>query len=260
MSRTCSSHGVIPAIALLAYVLGSSWLLPGVFAQETTADFIATADRILAETPSFPDALERAIPIYRTAIERDPNNPIAYRKLAWSCFEFGELAEEDPLEWYRCGQEAAERSLALDEANADAHFLFAATTGLLAAQLPFWRVSPTTPLTLEQHLSRALALDSEHARALNMMGMLLNEVPGPLRALMEGEKEQAEGYLTRAVEVAPNSTRVRLLLAEYYHELGRPELAEEQAQRIIAETAPEEPWLWRHKHKPDAEALLKAME
>ena len=93
-----------------------------------------------------------------------------------------------------------------------------------------------------------------------MMGMLLNEVPGPLRLFLHGEKEQAEGYLTQAVDVDPTSTRLRLLLAEYYHVIGKPRLAIEQAKMILRMTGPKEPWLWNNKHKLDAQALLRKLE
>ena len=252
---------------LLAQILhvGSSLLVMFVFtvgmatntyAGQAALELIEHAEQILRDTPSYPDALEQAIPLYRAATEQCLEHALPYRRLAWACLEFGVVGEEGKAEWYRCGQDAARRALELDEANAEAHFLYAATTGLLSEQLPFWRISPKMPFDLERHLLRALALDPNHARALNMMGMLLNEVPGPLRMLLQGKKEEADGYLTQAVDVDPTSTRLRLLLAEYYHESGKPHLAAEQAKLILSATKPKEPWLWHHKHKPDAQTLL----
>ncbi len=241
------------------------WLCVGGIGTNTSTsqaaqELIAQAEQILRDASSYPDALEQVIPLYRAAIERHPEHALPYRRLAWACLEFGGLVEEGQTEWYRCGQQAAERALELDEANAEAHFLYAATTGLLSEQLPFWRISPKTPFELEQHLSRALALGPKHARALNMMGMLLNDVPGPLRIFLNGKKKQAEGYLIQAVDADPTSTRLRLLLAEYYRESGKPRLAAEQAKMILGMTDPKEPWLWRNKHKPDAQALLRKLD
>lgn len=240
------------------------WLCGGIgantYAGQAALELIEQAEQILRDTSSYPDALEQVIPRYRAAIERHSEHALPYRRLAWACLEFGGLLEEGQTEWYRCGRDAAKHALELDEANAEAHFLFAAAKGLLAEQLPFWRLSPKTPFDLERHLLRALALDPNHARALNMMGMLLNEVPGPLRLLMEGKKEEAEGYLIRAIEAAPNSTRLRLLLAEYYDELSKPQLAAAQAQHILSETNPKEPWLWQNSFKPDAQTLLHKLE
>ncbi len=230
------------------------------YAGQALPELIEQSEQILRDTLSYPDALEQVIPLYRAAIERNPKHAVLYRRLALACLEFGELLEEGAAEWYRCGHDAAKRALELDEANAEAHFLFAATKGLLAEPLPFWRISPKTPFDLERHLLRALELDAAHARALNMMGMLLNEVPGPLRALMKGNKGEAEGYLLRAVKADPTSTRQRLLLAEYYDELGNSHLAAEQAKMILGTTAPKESWLWQNKFKPDAQALLDKLE
>ncbi|HHZ83365.1 MAG TPA: hypothetical protein EYN18_06410 [Nitrospirales bacterium] len=258
LRRTFSRERVVAGVLLL-------WLCVGVGGANTSAgqtvqELIEQAEQVLRAHSSYPDALAQVIPLYRAAIERNSKKALLHRRLAWACLEFGGLVEVGHTEWYRCGQQAAERALELDETNAEAHFLYAATTGLLSEQLPFWRISPKTPFELEQHLSRALALDPKHARALNMMGMLLNEVPGPLRLFLHGEKEQAEGYLTQAVDVDPTSTRLRLLLAEYYHEAGKPRLAAEQAKMILGMTAPKEPWLWHNKHKLDAQALLRNFE
>ena len=247
----------VVAVVLLLFVGG---ICANTYASEAEQKLIEQAEQVLRDTSSYPDALEQVIPLYRAAIERHSEHALPYRRLAWACLEFGGLVEEGKAEWYRCSQDAAKRALELDEANAEAHFLFAATTGLLSEQLPFWRISPKTPFELEQHLLRALALDPHHARSLNMMGMLLNEVPGPLRLFLHGEKEQAEGYLTQAVDVDPTSTRLRLLLAEYYHETGKPLLAAEQAKMILGTTDPKEPWLWHNKYKPDAQALLHKLE
>ena len=204
LRRTFSRERVVAGVLLL-------WLCVGVggantSASQTVQELIEQAEQVLRAHSSYPDALAQVIPLYRAAIERNSEKALLHRRLAWACLEFGGLVEVGHTEWYRCGQQAAERALELDETNAEAHFLYAATTGLLSEQLPFWRISPKTPFELEQHLSRALALDPKHARALNMMGMLLNEVPGPLRLFLHGEKEQAEGYLTQAVDVDPTST------------------------------------------------------
>ena len=246
--------------SLLLLVVFTVGMAANTYASQAALEVIEHAEQILRDTPSYPDALEQAIPLYRAAIELHPEHALPYRRLAWVCLEFGGLVEEGKAEWYRCGQDAARRALELDEANAEAHFLYAATTGLLSEQLPFWRISPTTPFELEQHLLRALALDPNHARALNMMGMLLNEVPGPIRMLLQGNKEEAEGYLIRAVEEAPNSTHLRKLLAEYYYAAGKPYLAAEQAKLILSATKPKKPWLWRNKHKLEAQALLHELE
>ena len=252
MYRQC---GVIVVLLLWLVGIGTT-----TYAGQSAQEWIDRAEQILRDTPSYPDALEQAISLYRMAIELRPEYALPYRRLAWACLELGGLLEEGKAEWYRCGQAAASLALELDETNAEAHFLFAATKGLVATQLPFWRILPTMPFELEQHLLQALALEPKHARSLNMMGMLLNEVPAPLRVLLKGNKKQAEGYLTQAVDVDPTSTRLRLLLAYYHYESGKPDLAANQAKLILSTTKPKEPWLWLHRHKPDAQALLPKLE
>ena len=257
MGRACCRQCfVVAVVSILVLTIGMG---SNGHAAQAVQELIARAGQILETVSSYPDALDQVIPLYRAAVAANPDDALPHRRLAWACLELGDLVEQGRTAWHRCGREAAEQALELDEANADAHFLFAATTGLLAEQRPMWLVSPRTPLVLEKHLFRALALEPDHARALNMMGMLLNTVPGPLRLLMKGTIEQAEGYLVRAVEASPASTRVRILLAEYYHSVGKPALAADHAQLIIDAVDPLEPWLWRNRHKPDAQALLRML-
>lgn len=243
---------------LYFFIINCSFLSPA-FGQEDIAGFIEQAAQVLVNTPSFPDALQASIVLYQKETEQNPNNAKAFEKLAWACLELGEIVVKGKLEWYQRSHMAAKQSLALNEASAQGHFLYALTKGLIVEDFPFWKLSPKTPFELERHLLRALEIEPNHARALNMMGMLLNKVPGPLRMLMKGKRKDAEGYLIRAVQAEPTSTRLRLLLAEYYYEEKKLQFAKEQAKRIMNESSPKELWLWENKHKRDAVELLSLL-
>ena len=69
-----------------------------------------------------------------------------------------------------------------------------------------------------------------------MMGMLLERAPGPLRILLVGKKEQAEGYLVQAAAAGPNYAYIQWGLAEYYVERGR--VAGSRRRSAISSPAP----------------------
>ena len=206
----------------------------------------------------FPESLQRAVSLYGEAAALDPQNPLPHLRMARAYLALGDGTKEDPSPWYERGKVAAERALALKEDSADAHFFVAANWGRGVEHLPFWKRSPTIVADLEKHLSRALALDPQHSRALHMMGMLLDRTPGPLRLLLVGKRDQVEDYLKRAVEAdADRYAYIRWSLVEFYRDAGLPAKARVQAQALLAMSNPTDRRAWADTYRPAAEALLK---
>lgn len=206
----------------------------------------------------FPESLQQAVSLYTEAAALDPQNPLPYLRMAKAYLALGDGLKNDALPWYERGELAAERALVFKEDSADAHFYLAANHGNVVNLRPFWKVSPAVVADLEKHLLRALELEPRHARALHMMGVLLDRTPGPLRLLLVGKKEQVEDYLKRAVEADSNSyAYIRWSLVEFYRETGRTTQARVQAQAILAMPNPPDRRAWAEKYRPAAEALLK---
>ncbi len=232
--------------------------LPGSPAAATVQELLEQGDRLTQTDEGFPDTFVRALTLYEQAAALNPRNPLPHIRTARACLALGDWLGKDRRPWYERGEQAAERALALKEDSAEAHFFLAANRGNVVNLRPFWTVSPTVVADLEQHLRRALELDPRHARALHMMGVLLDETPGPLRLLLAGKKEQTEGYLTRAVEADSNRyTYIRWSLVEFYRDTGRPAQARAQAQAVLAMAGPVDRRMWAEKYRPAAEALLK---
>jgi len=224
----------------------------------TVHELLEQGDRLTQTDDGFPDAFTRALTLYEQAAALDPQSPLPYIRTARACLALGDWLGRDRLSWYERGEQAAERALALKEDNAEAQFLLAANRGNVVNLKPFWKVSPSAVSDLEKHLRRALELDPRHARALHMMGVLLDETPGPLRLMLVGKKEQVEGYLTRAVEADANRyTYIRWSLVEFYRDAGQPTQARAQAQAVLAMAHPTDRRMWVGKYRPAAEALLK---
>jgi tetratricopeptide (TPR) repeat protein len=224
----------------------------------TVHELIEQGDWLAQTDEGFPDSFLRAVALYEQAAALDHQNPQPHVQIARACLALGDWQGKDKLEWHERGEQAAERALALKEDSAEAHFYLAANRGNIVNLKPFWKVSPTVVADLEKHLLRALELDPRHARALHMMGILLDRTPGPLRLLLVGKKEQIENYLTRAVEADSNRyAYIRWSLVEFYRDHGRPAQARAQAQALLAMSHPVDRRQWVEEYRPAAEALLR---
>lgn len=252
-----NSFPVFPIVRACALTL-CVFLAPCPAEAATPSELLEQGDRLTQTDDGFPDSFIRALTLYEQAAALDPRNPLPHVRLARVCLALGDWMGKDKLQWHERGELAAERALALKEDSAEAHFCLAANRGNVVNLRPFWRVSPTVVADLEKHLLRALELNPRHARVLHMMGILLDQTPGPLRFLLAGKKEQVEDYLTRAVEADSNRyAYIRWSLVEFYRDHGRPAQARAQAESVLAMTHPVDGRQWVGKYRPAAEALLK---
>jgi len=112
---------------------------------------------------------------------------------------------------YEEGAKAAREAIEVQERNAEAHYLYAANLGS-SAQLTGLMASALTVQELKRHVDRALALQPNHAAALHMKGMILEELPW----VLGGDAEGALTHLRRAVAANPNYLHARLDLAKAY--------------------------------------------
>ncbi len=127
------------------------------------------------------------------------------------------------------GARIAKRALDLQEANAHAHYLYAANLGN-SAQLKGLTASALTVRNLKKHVARALELQHEHAPALHMMGRMLDELPW----MLGGDAEAALRYLKQAVQADPGYEHARLDLAKAYLKRHDDAAARRELQILVA--------------------------
>jgi len=225
---------------------------------ETARELTAEADRLIGAHEGLPPSLQKAIALYERAAQLEPVNAEIQIKLAEAALELGGSAA-DGLAWYKVGERAGERAVALNELNAHGHYLLAANRGHVAKRRSIIEARPSIVGDLEQHLLRALALDARHARALHMMAILLRDTPLLVRLYLKGKRSDVERYLVAAVDADQNFPQARLDLAELYRSTGRPALARSQARAVLEMASSPRERLWREKYRRAAVTLLRRL-
>lgn len=172
---------------------------------------------------------------------------------ALECLKRAENAPTDAARRaeYEQGKKLAERALALDDKNADAHFARFATEGrllLMDGSTP----NPFNMVRVNRELDRVLELNPNHADALAAKGGLYRQLP----RLLGGSERKAEECLNRAISLEPDkAVGARVELAQLYRDRGDPErgIPLLQAAITIAERD------GKLRQRDEAKALLEQM-
>jgi len=153
--------------------------------------------------------------------------------------------------FYDKGAQAAKEAIGLQEQNADAHYLYAANLGS-AAQLTGLMASAWTVKELKQHVDRALALKPDHAPALHMKGMMLEELPW----VLGGDADGALAHLKRAVAADPDHIHTRLDLAKVYLKRKDQTAARKELDVILSRPLNSTASARERRHRDEAQRLL----
>jgi tetratricopeptide (TPR) repeat protein len=189
-----------------------------------------------AEHASDPDYLVRLADVYLD-IGDDPALEQVKRKAA-----------------YEEGAKAAREAIDLQEQNADAHYLYAANLGS-SAQLTGLMASALTVRELKQHVDRALALQPNHAAALHMKGMILEELPW----VLGGDADGALAHLKRAVAANPEYVHAQLDLAKAYLKRKDTDAARKELDAMLQRPLRPHASANAHRHREDAQRLLRTL-
>ena len=210
------------------------------------------------QPPDYPQSLQRDLKAMLDAHAPESKDPDTLTQLAGLYLDMGDNLFNDTsarINAYEEGVRIARKSLALREADAQTHFLYAANLGS-AMNLKGVVASALGVRDVKTHTARALELRNDHAPALHMMGMLLEELP----TLLGGDRGAALAYVQRAVVIAPGFTHARLDLARMYLKRHDSLAARRELQAIIAVERPTDPYGWKEREKPEAEQLLRSLD
>jgi len=207
--------------------------------------------------PDYPQSLERELAALLEVQSQKSSDPSFLLKLAGTYFDMGNdllTGDEKRIRAYEEAARLAQRALELKEADAEAHFLYAAALGK-AAELNGVTASLLSLEEMRRHVTRALELQKDHVPAIHMAGMMLEELP----RFMGGNPEAALEYLERAVKLDPSYTHARLDLAKMYLKRKKPDFAKRELLAIVNMDRPRDPYAWAKEYRPEAERLLESL-
>ncbi|MFO7692324.1 MAG: winged helix-turn-helix domain-containing protein [Vicinamibacterales bacterium] len=164
-----------------------------------------------------PDALARALGYFEEALGADPDYAAALAAIAECHCVSGFVGYAPPAEAFPLGRAAAERALAIDPEQADAHAALGHESGMYEWH---WQES-------ERHFRSALALNPGHALARVWFSHLL---------AASGRFDEAIEVTERACEIDPLSPTVETTLGLALHHAGEHERAVACYLRVLDAT------------------------
>lgn len=152
---------------------------------------------------------------------------------------------------FQRGNEMAERAVALDDTNAQAHFAVVCNMGELM-RLDGESIRSVFALrTLMSEIDRTLELEPNHTGAMATKGTLLLRLP----RLVGGDPPEGEALLRRVVSLDPTAVSSRLMLAKTCTGRGEREEAISLATRALEIARAE----GRPKEVAEAQTILASL-
>lgn len=207
--------------------------------------------------PGYPQSLEPALEELLKRSHAGQPSPALLVQIASTYFDVADdlLTDEKQRQAaYEAGAKAAQQAFQMDDANADAHFFYAANLGS-AERLKGLTNAALVVQDIKHCAMRAIELNPKHAQALQLMGGLLMELPW----FLGGNTNTAQEYLERAIVADGNFTNARLLLARLYKKQGRLGDAKRQLEAVILADHPHYRFAWERHYKPQAQQLLNEL-
>jgi serine/threonine protein kinase/cytochrome c-type biogenesis protein CcmH/NrfG len=172
-----------------------------------------TAHKLL-ENYYQPKALESAIPLFQSAVTKDPRNAVAWADLGRANFlQFRQLRDNRFIDPAR---KACLKALDLNRELPSVHV----TLGMLYTELG-------QNDQAVQELSDALKLDSRSAEAYSALADLYYR---------QGRLKDVEPNFQKSVDLAPDDWRMANQFGVYYLRTGKPDLAAVQFQKAVSIT------------------------
>lgn len=206
---------------------------------------------------SQPKALEHELQMLLANRAQVSSDPELLVRLADLYLDIGdELYSEETKRRaaYEEGARIARRAIDLDESSAQAHYLYAANLGS-AAQLKGVMASALTVNDLKRHVRRTLELNPNHAPALHMMGMMLEELPW----ILGGDAEAALTYLNKAVATDPQYIHARLDLGKAYMKRQQIDAARHELNTIVNQAPLRDQSASEQRYSQEARQLLASL-
>jgi tetratricopeptide (TPR) repeat protein len=226
---------------------------PGGAAAETPID---TARALLASYQEDGARLEQARDILAKAAKEDPR-PATLTLLAKAWFLIGDVharTDDERLDAYSQGRDAALRAIAAAPQSAEAHLYYAINLGRWAETKGLLR-SALALSTVREEVDLVLRLDPRSVEGETLAGSLAAALPG----FLGGSASGAEQHFRRALALDPQRAGVRVELAQLYVKEKRYADARRELDLALAEPTPSDLPYWTVRMLPRARALLASI-
>ena len=223
-------------------------LLAPIAGAQGAAEHIALGDRETAAMNA-----TAAFAHYEAAVAAEPQNYEALWKAAREAIGLGEFERDGAprAEFFRKGEEYAQKAVEANPADAEGHFNLARALGRRALTMGT-RDRIKFAGVVREHALKALELNPQHAGALHVMGvwnaevMRLNAFSRAIaktflggRVFGEASWDNAVRYMEQAVQVDPDRLTHHLDLGKIYADVGDKAKARASLERVVNGTATE---------------------
>jgi len=178
--------------------------------------------------------------------------------LAQVCFIWGDVravSDDQKLEAYDRGRQAAKRAVELDSKNILAHFWYGANTARWGQTKGVVRSLFLLPAVKEE-IRVILELDPSFPAVYALAGNVFYEVPG----LLGGDLDKAEEMFRKGLELDPKFTAMRVGLGKTLIKKGRTAEARRELQAVLDEKSPSNLADWTLKDSQKARQLLQSIK
>ena len=236
--------------------LGALVVLLTVATAGAQSPLVAELDVVATRYHEDPKALDAIRDALMRAAASDPR-PETLTGLARVSFIWGDVratTEEQKLDAYDRGRQAAQRAVELAPRSASAHFWYATNTARWGQTKGIVRSLFLLP-EVQRGIDTVLELDPTFAAVYSLAGNVSYEVPG----LLGGDLARAEAMFRKGLELDPHFTGMRVGLAKTLIKVGRRAEAHRELDAVLQDKAPSNPADWTVKDVPEARRVLASL-
>ena len=241
-------RGGLLVTLLIAAAPAAAW------AQSPWAVEMRTLHRRYHENPARLDVVRERL---EAVAKRTPHieDLIALAQVSWTWGDIRATTEDQRLEAYARGREAAQRAIDMDPKNALAHFWHATNTARWGQTKGVLRSLFGLPAVKDQ-LQTVIDLNPNLTAVYALGGYVYLEVP----ALLGGDLDTAEEMFRKGLAQDARFTGMRLGLAKTLVRKGRINEARQELRAVLDEKAPSNPADWTMKDSKEARELLDILK
>ncbi len=213
---------------------------------------------------------KEAFPLFQGLLKTDSSN-INYLQNAsylYSKYGYYYVPQAEKMNYYKAAEHLAKKAIKLNEANADAHYVYAGALGRINENASSKQKIANAKL-IKSEVDRAITLNPKLAGAYHILGRWHRTIAGfnvIEKAMINsffggvpsgGSYDDALKAFMMAVNIEPKYMNHQYELAETYYEMGKEVEAKLWAQKALETTPTNED---DKKAKTDCEALLKKLK